>query len=346
MTDNDKAFSDIKQYLTNSPVLKLYDPALETKVSADSSSYGLGAVLAQKHDGKWAPVAYSSRSLTPTERRYAQIEKEALASTWACERFSDYILGKDITLETDHKPLVSLFDRKDIDQLPARIQRMRMRLMRFAFTTVHVPGKNLNSADTLSRAPRKECTNDFEKEIDSYVNHVVSNIPINNAKMEHIKLHQQEDEVCQQIMKYVQDGWPERHQVKGLIGHYYMYKSDFNIVDEVLLMGVRIVIPSALKLEVLDSLHETHQGMEKCKAMARNSVWWPGISRHIEDLVNNCRKCAMRKNRPETLEPTPLPERPWQYLASDSFDYEKKHYLLVVDYYSRWIEIEELKIFI
>ena len=340
----DQAFQKIKESLSDSPVLKLFDPALATKVSADSSSYGLGAVLSQKHHGEWSPVAYASRSLTATERRYAQVEKEALASTWACERFSDYIIGKDIILETDHKPLISLLDMKDIDQLPARIQRMRMRLMRFAYTTVHVPGKNLNTADTLSRAPLMESANDFEKTIMSYVNQVVGYIPITNAKMEHIKWNQQEDEVCRQIFKYVEEGWPEKHQVKGLLSLYYQYKSEFNMIGDILLMGVRVVIPSSIRLEVLDSLHEGHQGMVKCKALAKHSIWWPGIGRDIEELVRNCRKCAIRNNnRPEPLIPTSLPERPWQYLATDTFEYEKRQYLIVVDYFSRWIEIEYLK---
>ncbi|KAL5467055.1 hypothetical protein EMCRGX_G031222 [Ephydatia muelleri] len=89
-------------------ILSLYDPGAETKLSSDASSYGLGAVLLQLHQDGWKPVVYASRSLTGTERCYAQIEKEALAITWACEKFSEYILGKQILIEMDHKPLVPL----------------------------------------------------------------------------------------------------------------------------------------------------------------------------------------------------------------------------------------------
>ena len=78
------AFAKVKAALTASPVLSLFDPNLETIVSADASSFGLGAVLKQRQQtGELKPVAYVSRSMTPTERRYAQIEKEALAFTWA-----------------------------------------------------------------------------------------------------------------------------------------------------------------------------------------------------------------------------------------------------------------------
>ena len=90
-----QAFDSIKKDLTTPPGLALYDPNAETLLSADSSSYGMGAVLLQRQTGiEWRPVAYASRSLSSTEQRYAQIEKEALASTWACERFAEFLIGK------------------------------------------------------------------------------------------------------------------------------------------------------------------------------------------------------------------------------------------------------------
>ena len=109
----------MKKALTTAHVLALFDPTRETVVSADASCYGLGATLIQKQpDGAMKPVAYISRSLTPTEQRYAQIEKEALTFTWACERFSDYLIGLKFSIETDHKPLVPLFSTKNLDELP------------------------------------------------------------------------------------------------------------------------------------------------------------------------------------------------------------------------------------
>ena len=139
-----KAFNELKICQTSAPILALYDPNKEIKINADASSYGIGGVVLQKQDDEeWKPVSYISRTLTDTESRYSQIEKECLAFTWAC-RSSNYILGKPFIGETDHKPLVPLLTTHTLDQIPPRIQRFRMRLMRFNLQRmIHVPGKQM-----------------------------------------------------------------------------------------------------------------------------------------------------------------------------------------------------------
>ena len=132
--------------------------------------------LSQKsEDGTWHPVAYASKTLSSTEKRYAQVEKEALASACACIRFEDHLIGLKFILETDHKPLVALLGTKSLDELPACIQWMRMRLMRFSYVVVHIPGKQLYTADTLCRAPGKMYSSysKFHDEIDAFVNLVL-----------------------------------------------------------------------------------------------------------------------------------------------------------------------------
>ena len=122
-------------------MLCLYNPEAPLKVSVDASSYGLGAVLLQQSESAWRPVAYASKAMTETETRYAQIEKEALAATWACERFSNYILGRTFQIESDHKPLIPLLNLKHLDDLPLRILRFRLHMARFDYVVQHVPGK-------------------------------------------------------------------------------------------------------------------------------------------------------------------------------------------------------------
>ena len=127
------AFSTIKENLTTTPTLAHYNPNHETQLSTDASAYCLGAVLTQKQtNNQWRPIAYTSRALSATEQRYAQIEKEALGITWASERFLDYLIGLNFHIETDHKPLVPLLSTKNLKDLLARIQYFKMRMMRFS----------------------------------------------------------------------------------------------------------------------------------------------------------------------------------------------------------------------
>ncbi|GFS21854.1 Pol polyprotein [Elysia marginata] len=145
-----QSFLKIKTSLISTPALAHYSPEKETIVAADASNAGLGAVLFQvQSDGSRRPVSYISRSLTAAEKNYAVIKKEALAATRASERFSDYILGGRYTIETDHKPLVPLLWSKTLHKLQPRIERFRLRLMRFQPEVIHVPGKQQITADAL-----------------------------------------------------------------------------------------------------------------------------------------------------------------------------------------------------
>lgn len=168
-TAQKEAFSLVKSKLSKPTIFTFYDPNAATKVSADASSYGLGAVLLQENESGWNPVAYASHSMTETERRYAQVEKEALSLTWACDRFATYIIGIKVTLETDHKPLIPLLGTKHLDDLPPRILRFRLRLARFDYSIHHVPGKPLYTADALSRAPRPVTGNNTCQEEAEYL---------------------------------------------------------------------------------------------------------------------------------------------------------------------------------
>ena len=192
-----RAFQEIKQELYSAPILALYDPNLDTVVSADASSFGLGAVLMQKQpDASWRPVVYASRSLTPTGQRYAQIEKEALALTWACKRFAEYLLGKPFHLHTDHKPLVPILSSKSLDTLPARVQCFRMRLMPYQFSISHVPGKDLHIADTLSRAPTSQFTpfdDQFCHHVDNFVHLVTGSLSVTEERLQQISRLQDKD---------------------------------------------------------------------------------------------------------------------------------------------------------
>ena len=112
----------IKGMMTSGPILALFDPNKDTKVNADASSNGIGGVVIQKQeDGIWKPISYVSRALSTVECRYSQVERECLAFVWTCERSSDFIWGKYIIGETDHKPLLPMLTTHMLNQLTPRI---------------------------------------------------------------------------------------------------------------------------------------------------------------------------------------------------------------------------------
>jgi hypothetical protein len=115
-------------------------------------------------------------------------------------------------------------------------------------------------------------------------------------------------------------------------------------VQSLIMKGTRILIPSGMRLIVLDKIHEGHLGITKCRERAKQSVWWPGLSTQIQDMVQRCWTCAMHMvHQPEPLFPTSFPERQWQTLAFDFFKCENTDCLIVVEYFSRYVEIGPVK---
>ena len=321
----EESFVKVKAELTTHTVLALYDPQADTKISADASSHGLGAVLLQNQKKEWRPVAYASRSMSETETRYAQIEKEALAITWACEKFSTYILGKHISIETDHKPLVPLLGNKHLDNLPPRVLRFRLRLMRFSYSIQHVPGKLLYTADTLSRAPLREeydtQTLQRQSEVESFINTITSQLPASQQRLQVYQKAQAADPVCSRVITYCKSGWPKScndPEVKP----YWTVKGNLTLHDELLLYGGRIVVPKQLQKETVQKIHTGHQGIVRCRLRAVSSVWWPGISKQLEHFVQQCPECVkLTPNPREPLMPTPLPKHPWEKVVSNARSY-------------------------
>ena len=343
----EEAFQQIKLLLISPPVLAHYSPDRKTIIAADASHSGIGAVLYQiQEDSNRRPICYISRSLSDTEQRYAVIEKEALAVTWACERLSEYILGLKTTIETDHKPLVPLLGSMELYKLPPRIQRFRLRLMRYNVNMIHVSGKNQITADALSRAPVSQPNQEdlnFLEETKAYAQMYSATHPASYDRLQQFKEAQKADTETVQVRIYCQNGWPDFMPENSLLKQYWINRQHFTIIDDLLLYDTRIVIPRALRLDVLNKLHEGHMGITKTRALATSSVWWPYLSSQIEEMVQKCFTCSKhRVDHKEPLLPSSLPGRPWSRLGIDFFEFQGKTFIVVVDYYSRWIELRAL----
>ena len=261
--------------------------------------------------------------MTDAEKNYAVIEKEALAATWACEKFSDYILGIPFTLETDHRSLVPLLSSKDLSKLPARILRFGLRLMRYSPKVKYLQGIHQNTADALSRAPvLKPTKNDviFINETEEF-----TDLPATDRRLDEFRDAQIGDAICTQIKDYVNEGWPPIMPNLPLLKPYWQHAAHFTMNNGLIMYDSRLVVPQSIQLSILEKIHAGHLGMSKCKGRAQLSVWWPGITSQIEAMCNKCRECLLhRAERKEPLLVMVPPDSIWDRVGTDLFEYNKK----------------------
>ena len=213
--------------------------------------------------------------------------------------------------------------------------------MRYNFTISHIPGKELVVADTLSRAPSRkpaDADEELQEEADAFVSIVVNSLPATEKRLDEIRQHQARDLLCQQLMIYYQSEWPRKKSLPPEIKPYHAVASELSLL--VRATG-RIVVPAALQKQVLSQIHCRHKGIHKCCERARDSVWWPGLSTQLEQMANRCPECH-RAWIQRRLILSKLPDLPWEKVGMDLFEWKKSNYLLVVDYYSRYIEIARL----
>ena len=200
-------------------------------------------------------------------------------------------------------------------------------MIRFLFTISHVPGKDLKIADTLSRAPVADPTAEdafLQQEVTAYVDFVIGHLPATEQRLEEIRACQGTDKkTCQQIAEFCRAGWPEKSMLPVEVKPYYSVSAELTVQKGLLLRGSRIVIPPPLRKTLLEKIYSGHQGNTKCRERARQSILWPGISTQLENLVRNCKECLKsQQNRPQPLNPTPLPALPWQRVGSDLFEWK------------------------
>lgn len=340
------AFDRIKYLVTTSPVLAIFDPDKTTTISSDSSGYGLGACLMQKQtNGENRAVAYISRSLSEAEQRYANIEREALGIIWACSKLSHYILGNPFYIETDHKPLVQIFNSKNIDELSPRLQRFKLAMLRFDYSVFYTPGKQLFTADTLSRSPLKTYGPDrFDDDTVAYVQAVVNQMAISDERLAEVFERQQSNDDFIKMHSYIHTSWPPKERLSEELRKFDAHKEYITDINGLLVYKSRVIIPENMRSYILERLHEGHFGINRCRARANDSVWWPGISIDISNMVKRCLDCIQEHvNLKEPLMPTKLPTRPWQKICLDLFKINNRWYVALIDYYSKFLEMDELQ---
>ena len=223
--------------------------------------------MLQLHKDDWHPVAFASRALSKTERRYSQIEKETLAVVYASERFNQFVYRRRFLVESDHKPLQSIF-KHNINKAPPRTQCLLLHLQKYDIDLIFSLGNSIPVSDALSRAYLPN-TEEGDKSLEYQVHLLVSNLPVSEPKLRGIQNATENDQVLQKLRKLILDGFRDsKKSMPPKLFPCVQVRSELSIAEGLIYKGDEIVIPFALRKEIKERIHMGHMGIEHCKARA------------------------------------------------------------------------------
>ena len=327
------------------------------------------------HDG-WKLCLVGSRFTHPAESRYAPIEGEALAVAYALHQTRYYVLGcEDLIVATDHKPLLQILNDRSLTDIDnRRLLNLKEKTLAYRFTILHVPGRKNLGPDAASRHPASQperlhlpgeppeldqlgdsiglchdtlaSLSQYEDDTDTAEDcaTVAAATSALNAvtivvTWDMVREATASDKTFLSLIHYLEMGFPANcRELPAELRPFHRFASSFCVVDGVVLMGQRIVIPLALRTPILKALHAAHQGVSAMRARAMDSVYWPDITIDIARVRDQCTHChqAAKSNPMQPPSDITPPDYPFQMVCCDYFTYNSKDYVVIVDRYSNW----------
>ena len=337
---NDKcqeAFGELKQRLTNAPVLYHYQPELETRLETDASDGVVAGVLTQKHENEWHPIAFYSKSMLPAEQNYEIHNKEMLAIIQALQEWCAELEGLQIKehfqVLTDHQSLEYFMTTKKLNTRQARWAEF---LSRFYFLIKYRPGRQNTLADALSRPLKKpeDANQDHRMQILIKPEQFegggdVQGQELNDADWTSTEVKPLESNlhVVDRVLRANRESTSmDELRERGRSSNES--DEDWRLESGLLLWKDRLFVPDEdpeLRTRLLDEVHSqvstAHPGRTKTQQLVKERYYWPTWRTDVERYVQNCVKCQQAKNprdkTPGLLQPLPIPERPWQHIAMD-----------------------------
>ena len=333
------AFDAIKAEFKKKIILPYFDRNKETILQTDASKKGFGAVILQEEQ----PIYYASRALTSAEKNYQNLEREAQAAVWGMEKFHYFLYGRKFTLQTDQKPLVSIFRKHMIDVSP-RIQRITIRAWQYDFEPQHIPGRINVIADSLSRVTPLEFQ-DSNAEKDILAVNFLQYSSIEERERDEMLQETSKDKELQSLKHYISTGWPsKRSQIPVSLHPYWNFRDELTVESGILMKNSKVLIPETLKQKYLKQIHQGHQGIEACRSRAREFVFWVNINSDLKEMVEKCDICQSQQNSTASVQKyvSEVPPHPWHTLGSDLFYFHRIDFLVVVDYFSKYLIVRKI----
>lgn len=342
----------LKTKLTNAPIMNTPNFNQPFILELDACEYGLGAVLTQEYDDKKHVIAYASRTLSTAERKYGATEKEALAIVWATKHFRPYLEGNKIYIRSDCKALEWMRTAKDVT---GRIARWAMKLSAYQIEEIkYRPGKSNANADSLSRNPLPNEINHCEvATIDTAIN-----LWENTNILDEIKQEQQADQKLQRIIHSLQtkstvETINKRNPFILINGILYKIRNCNKHYNQRIVGGRHLlVIPRSMQNKLLEWAHDHptagHGGQQKTLYRLSTRVYWESMRKDVINYIAACHNCQKFKyNNAPTAGPMQqhVVNEPWHTIGMDIMGpfptaaTQKRFLLVVVDYFTRWIEL-------
>ncbi|XP_017482519.1 PREDICTED: uncharacterized protein K02A2.6-like [Rhagoletis zephyria] len=358
-----EAFDQLKKILSSDLVLTHFDPRKDIVLATDASKDGMGAALMYRFkDGSLHPIMRFAATFNEAEKNYSQIEKEARAFIFGLKRSHIYIAGRRFFAQVDHKPLLAIFGSKSgIPVYTAnRLQRWALIVLAYDINFEFIGTNSFGYVDVVSRLMSEYTKPDEDTVIASisWSNENVEDIScfaIQSAKQlpitfKDIQVATNDCPTLKKVIEFVsQDKWPKFcKQVKEIeVAAFFPYRYDLKEAQGCLFRGEQIIIPFKLRKKIIGSLHEGHPGVCRIKLLAADKVFWPRMSKDIEQIVKSCDSCAKAAKTPIkcTLHPWPMPIAPWIRVHLDyAGPIDNYYFLIIVDAFSKWPEIIKTKV--
>ena len=239
-------FNQLKVEISNMKALPYFDVNAETTLQTDASKKGLRACLIQK--GK--VICYGSRTLTKTEQNYQNLEQQALGTIWGMEKFHYFLYGKEFTLETDQKPLVSIYKKHMVDISP-RVQRLIVRSFPYLpFKVVYRKGKDIPVPDALSHVTPMDPEDNIQLPIIA-VNMITTQILMSvesqssfSNKLDQLRKSTVQDEQLTRLRGYINTGFPcDKKNLSTDLHEFWPHREMLSVKSRLITCRNRIIVP-------------------------------------------------------------------------------------------------------